>query len=88
MKKRGQSPVVLLFWDFGFDIPFSPCFSPYQNGVRSALVFPKRSMLRFGKVVAVSFGFACAFIAPAINGVEPQSTKRPQSLCVLCDLCG
>lgn len=27
-------------------------------------------------------------IAPAINGVEPQSTKRPQSLCVLCDLCG
>ena len=25
------------------------------------MVFPKRSTLRFGKVVAVPFGFACAF---------------------------
>ena len=38
-----------------------PCSSQYQNGVRSALVFPKRSTLRSGKVVAIPSGLACAF---------------------------
>ena len=50
-----------LFWDFDFDIPFLPCSSPYQNGVLSALAFPKRNTLRFGKIVAIPFGLACAF---------------------------